>query len=125
MAVVAKDPLVNPAWHTRTNVYLLPLHPRNADDGRPRLLTTGSQGACACPVFSSKDAAPGSGGKKGKGKKGGKKAGAVGRGSVDGQPPKKDEPFKLEDVNFSVPRGQLCAVVGAVGTGKSSLLQGL
>ena len=33
--------------------------------------------------------------------------------------------FKLKDVNLSLPRGQLCAVVGAVGSGKSSLLQGL
>lgn len=33
--------------------------------------------------------------------------------------------FKLKDLNLSLPRGQLCAVVGAVGSGKSSLLQGL
>ncbi|KZS95710.1 P-loop containing nucleoside triphosphate hydrolase protein [Sistotremastrum niveocremeum HHB9708] len=33
--------------------------------------------------------------------------------------------FKMEDVNLSIPRGQLCAVVGSVGSGKSSLLQAL
>ncbi|CUA69652.1 ABC transporter C family member 12 [Rhizoctonia solani] len=33
--------------------------------------------------------------------------------------------FKLKDINLSLPRGQLCAIVGPVGSGKSSLLQGL
>jgi ABC-type multidrug transport system fused ATPase/permease subunit len=33
--------------------------------------------------------------------------------------------FKLQNVNLTVPRGQLCAIVGPVGSGKSSLLQGL
>ncbi|CAE6472878.1 unnamed protein product [Rhizoctonia solani] len=33
--------------------------------------------------------------------------------------------FKLKDVSLSLPRGQLCAIVGPVGSGKSSLLQGL
>ncbi|KAF8332585.1 P-loop containing nucleoside triphosphate hydrolase protein [Cantharellus anzutake] len=33
--------------------------------------------------------------------------------------------FKLQKVDFEVPRGQLCAIVGPVGSGKSSLLQGL
>lgn len=33
--------------------------------------------------------------------------------------------FKLRELNLSVPRGQLCAIVGPVGSGKSSLLQGL
>ncbi|KAF8907014.1 P-loop containing nucleoside triphosphate hydrolase protein [Gymnopilus junonius] len=33
--------------------------------------------------------------------------------------------FRLDDVNMVVPRGQLCAIVGHVGSGKSSLLQGL
>ncbi|EGO18443.1 hypothetical protein SERLADRAFT_353365 [Serpula lacrymans var. lacrymans S7.9] len=33
--------------------------------------------------------------------------------------------FKLTDIDFSIPRGQLCAIVGAVGAGKTSLLQGL
>ncbi|CAE6419804.1 unnamed protein product [Rhizoctonia solani] len=35
------------------------------------------------------------------------------------------EPFKMNDVNLEIPRGQLCAIVGPVGSGKSSLLQGL
>lgn len=33
--------------------------------------------------------------------------------------------FKMENINLSIPRGQLCAIVGPVGSGKSSLLQGL
>jgi ABC-type multidrug transport system fused ATPase/permease subunit len=33
--------------------------------------------------------------------------------------------YKLENINFTIPRGQLCAIVGAIGSGKSSLLQGL
>lgn len=48
----AKDPHVNPMWHTRTQVYLLPLSPRFASDAVPRALTVGTQGACANPVFS-------------------------------------------------------------------------
>lgn len=38
---------------------------------------------------------------------------------------KPQEPFKLHDINMSIPRGKLVAVVGQVGSGKSSLLQGL
>ncbi|KZS94671.1 ABC protein [Sistotremastrum niveocremeum HHB9708] len=34
-------------------------------------------------------------------------------------------PFVIRDMNLSIPRGQLCAIVGPVGSGKSSLLQGL
>lgn len=33
--------------------------------------------------------------------------------------------FNLKDVDISIPRGQLVAIVGAVGSGKTSLLQGL
>jgi len=33
--------------------------------------------------------------------------------------------FKVQDVSMSVPRGQLVAIVGPVGSGKTSLLQGL
>jgi ABC-type multidrug transport system fused ATPase/permease subunit len=33
--------------------------------------------------------------------------------------------FKVQDVSLSIPRGQLCAIVGSVGAGKSSLLQGM
>ena len=35
------------------------------------------------------------------------------------------EVFKLYDINLEVPRGQLCAIVGPVGAGKSSLVQGM
>ncbi|KAI0360038.1 ABC protein [Trametes cingulata] len=34
-------------------------------------------------------------------------------------------PFRVKDVNMSVARGTLVAIVGSVGSGKSSLLQGL
>ncbi|KAG7097474.1 hypothetical protein E1B28_004817 [Marasmius oreades] len=33
--------------------------------------------------------------------------------------------FRLRNINLSIPRGQLCAIVGPIGAGKSSLLQGL
>ncbi|KIM34225.1 hypothetical protein M408DRAFT_303315 [Serendipita vermifera MAFF 305830] len=33
--------------------------------------------------------------------------------------------YKLQNINIEIPRGQLCAVVGAIGSGKSSLLQGI
>lgn len=35
------------------------------------------------------------------------------------------EPFRLSGLNLKVPRGKLVAVVGAVGSGKSSILSGL
>ncbi|KAH9856552.1 ABC protein [Lenzites betulinus] len=34
-------------------------------------------------------------------------------------------PFRVKDVNLAIPRGTLVAMVGSVGSGKSSLLQGL
>lgn len=34
-------------------------------------------------------------------------------------------PLQLRNMSLSIPRGQLCAIVGPVGAGKSSLLQGL
>lgn len=33
--------------------------------------------------------------------------------------------FRLNDVNLDIPRGQLCAIVGPVGSGKSSLIQAM
>ena len=36
-----------------------------------------------------------------------------------------DAPSRLFDIDFTIPRGRLLCVVGAVGSGKSSLLQGL
>ena len=38
---------------------------------------------------------------------------------------KEEVMFKLKHINLWVPRGQLVAIVGAVGSGKTSLLQGL
>lgn len=38
---------------------------------------------------------------------------------------KEERPFLLKDINLEVPRGRLCAIVGPVGSGKSSLLSGL
>ncbi|KLU91373.1 multidrug resistance-associated protein 2, partial [Magnaporthiopsis poae ATCC 64411] len=35
------------------------------------------------------------------------------------------EPFKLQDLNFEIGRGELIAVIGSVGSGKSSLLSAL
>ena len=41
------------------------------------------------------------------------------------EPAKEEAVFELKDVDFHVARGKLVAVVGAVGSGKSSLLQAL
>lgn len=67
-----------------------------------------------------------------KSKKGGKKASVQsqverekGKSQAGQTTTKADEGFKVRDVNLAIPRGQLCAVVGPVGSGKSSLLQGL
>lgn len=35
------------------------------------------------------------------------------------------EPFSIVDLNLEIPRGSLTAIVGSVGSGKSSLLQGV
>lgn len=52
-----------------------------------------------------------------------KKSKKVGQGSDT--PPERQEPSKLHDISMDVPRGALWLVVGAVGSGKSSLLQAL
>jgi ABC-type bacteriocin/lantibiotic exporter with double-glycine peptidase domain len=36
-----------------------------------------------------------------------------------------DQVYKLQNINLAIPRGQLCAIVGPVGSGKSSLLQAM
>ncbi|KZV93776.1 ABC transporter [Exidia glandulosa HHB12029] len=62
--------------------------------------------------------------KKGKGKKG-KAPTKSSTASGAATPAAEQEVFKLRDVNMSIPRGKLVAVVGSVGSGKSSLLQGI
>ncbi|KAJ7057792.1 ABC protein [Mycena amicta] len=61
------------------------------------------------------------------GKKGKKKNKDQEKKNVD--PEKGDEveqePFRLQDITMHIPRGTLTAIVGRVGAGKSSLLQGL
>merc|ERR1719500_735471 len=44
---------------------------------------------------------------------------------VEAEPNVAKEPFSLQDISLVVPQGSLCAVVGAVGSGKSSLLAAL
>lgn len=39
--------------------------------------------------------------------------------------PSPDQVYKLQNINIAIPRGQLCAIVGPVGNGKSSLLQAM
>ncbi|KAJ7650716.1 ABC protein [Roridomyces roridus] len=41
------------------------------------------------------------------------------KGSID------EEPFQVQNIDMTVPRGTICGVVGRVGAGKSSLIQGL
>jgi ABC-type multidrug transport system fused ATPase/permease subunit len=38
--------------------------------------------------------------------------------------PEIEQIFKIKDISLSIPRGSLTAIVGAIGSGKSSLLQG-
>ena len=72
------------------------------------------------------------GGKKKKGKKG-EKDGPIhptntSEASGSGENPEKkpdEKPFELRDLELNVPRGSFVAIVGRVGSGKSSLLQGL
>ncbi|KAJ7671586.1 ABC transporter [Mycena polygramma] len=68
-------------------------------------------------------------GKKKKGKKSTplEKAANAAAASLAVQQAKVDEEkvFKMSNLTFSIPRGQLVAIVGAVGSGKTSLLQGM
>ncbi|TBU32613.1 P-loop containing nucleoside triphosphate hydrolase protein [Dichomitus squalens] len=49
-----------------------------------------------------------------------------GKGTARGaETPKSSVPFQVKDVTMAIPRGTLVAIVGSVGSGKSSLLQGL
>lgn len=45
--------------------------------------------------------------------------------SIEDKAKKDEEVFMVTNVDLIIPRGQLVAIVGAVGSGKSSLLQGL
>ncbi|KAL1732291.1 P-loop containing nucleoside triphosphate hydrolase protein [Schizophyllum commune] len=38
---------------------------------------------------------------------------------------KEEQVFQVKDINMSIPRGQLVAIVGSTGSGKTSLIQGL
>ncbi|KAJ7064091.1 ABC protein [Mycena amicta] len=58
-------------------------------------------------------------GKKGKGGRGKKPK------DLEKEPEVDYEPFRLDSISMTVPRGALVAIVGRVGSGKSSLLQGL
>lgn len=61
------------------------------------------------------------------------KAGVMGGGEASTVPGLDEEKqsqsnqriFKLNDINLTIPKGSLTAVVGTIGSGKSSLLQGL
>ncbi|KAG1750098.1 ABC protein, partial [Suillus lakei] len=96
-------------------------------DQEPALLTKDatfeweSYGKDSGEVFSSKKGARGGGGPP-RGKDRSVKEDMV----KEKPPPGKDAPlFKVKNVTMTIPRGQLVAVVGPVGSGKSSLLQGL
>ncbi|EGG04338.1 dipeptidyl aminopeptidase V [Melampsora larici-populina 98AG31] len=52
IVVTSKDPNLNPAWHTRQNIYVVPLFPKHKEDGRIVEVTMGDQGATSNPVFS-------------------------------------------------------------------------
>jgi len=70
----------------------------------------------------------GDGGKKGKAEK---QAGLKGKPVEEKPmektvtPPPPDQVYELRDIDVAIPRGQLCAIVGPVGSGKSSLLQAM
>jgi ABC-type multidrug transport system fused ATPase/permease subunit len=65
----------------------------------------------------------------GKGKKGKKKQSRNSKQEPVSAPAstevKEEVLFNLKNINIKIPRGQLVAIVGAVGSGKTSLLQGL
>lgn len=48
LVVSAKDPNLNPAWHTRKGIYLI----KRGKQGQVKELTSGSQGATSSPRFS-------------------------------------------------------------------------
>ncbi|CAI5463391.1 unnamed protein product [Closterium sp. Yama58-4] len=61
-----------------------------------------------------------------KGSAGEKGSGAESKDSKDkGKEKEKEKPFALTDVSITVPRGSLFAIVGSVGSGKSSLISAI
>ncbi|KAF9484355.1 ABC transporter [Pholiota conissans] len=53
------------------------------------------------------------------------KSTATGVLTKDKDTPEKEEPFKITNLNMTIARGSLIGIVGPVGSGKTSLLQGL
>lgn len=107
------------AWETTSKPTASPLGGKFGNGGRGG---AGGKGA----------ASSGNGGKR-KGNKGNKdkKGGPIlpttateGTGS-GAKKDSEEKPFELRDLQLNVPRGSFVAIVGRVGSGKSSLLQGL
>jgi ABC-type polysaccharide/polyol phosphate transport system ATPase subunit len=71
------------------------------------------------------DSPPPDEGKTGKGKKKDRRSSVKPEPAAEPKEIKEENMFKLKDIDVRIPRGQLVAIVGAVGSGKSSLLQGL
>jgi ABC-type multidrug transport system fused ATPase/permease subunit len=71
------------------------------------------------------DSPPPDEGKEQKGKKKGRRTSSKAEPISEPREVKEENLFKLKQIDFKVPRGQLLAIVGAVGSGKTSLLQGL
>jgi ABC-type multidrug transport system fused ATPase/permease subunit len=71
------------------------------------------------------DSPPPDEGKEQKGKKKGRRTTSKPEPTSEPREVKEETLFKLKQTDSSVPRGQLLAIVGAVGPGKTPLLQGL
>ena len=71
------------------------------------------------------DSPPPDEGKEQNGKKKGRRTSSKPEPTSEPSEVKEENLFKLKQIDFKVPRGQLLAIVGAVGSGKTSLLQGL
>ena len=71
------------------------------------------------------DGPPPDEGKEQKGKKKGRRTSSKPEPTSEPREVKEENLFRLKQIDFKVPRGQLLAIVGAVGSGKTSLLQGL
>ena len=71
------------------------------------------------------DSPPPDEGKEQKGKKKDRRSTTRPESASEPRAVKEETLFKLKQIDFKVPRGQLLAIVGAVGSGKTSLLQGL